>query len=1827
MKKAYDPQSIAVIGMACRFPDASSTDAFWNLLYEGRTVDRPVPSHRLPLEGHWRNPPGLNPRGYFLDEVDVFDHKFFHISPREAAAMDPQQRLLLETAYQALESAGYFTHVERSTEGGCYIGGFSTDYNDNIASHRTSAFSALGALKGFQSGRISHSFGWTGPSVTIDTVCSSSGVAIDAACKALIAGDCDFALAGGVSLFTSPFVYQNLAGASFLSPEARIKPFDASADGYARGEGVGLVVLKPVGAALQAGDPILGVVCASMVRQSSSLHITVPHSPSQAELYRRVLHQAGVDPHEVTYIETHGTGTRIGDAPEYEAIKQVFGGPRRQQTLHFASLKGNIGHVEGASGVASLIKTLLMMQHGQIPPQASFHTLNPRIELDGERLAIPTNVHPWVSTPDRSRFAIVNNFGAAGSISALVVQEGTAQSARHAYDPWMKYPVCLTAHTPSSLVCFCDALLRYIDKSNASLGNLCFALFRRTNHSLPLRRCFAVSHREELRDKLRQLIGNMQSSVEQTMTAQEAKPVVLAFGGQSSRHISVTRELFDSCAVFRSHLEACDEIVAMIGHSRLIPGIFHDTKRTNAFALQTMQFTLQYCCARSWIDCGLRVDCILGHSLGQLVALVVSGYLSLEDGLRFVCGRASLIDRKWGNDTGGMVSVQTDHRTVEAICQRVKASNPSYQVEIACHNGPTSYVLVGNSAEVSTLLTVLDQQFESVKFTQLNVTHGFHSKLTQPILDDLRNLASTLSFHSPTAFVEMCGDKPASEQLTAETLVEHTRNPVFFAQAVDRIQHRLGACVWIEAWSNAIPMLRSTLHDTSLHTFCSVQLNHASIADTTAQLWSCGYGGSFWPFHPLQSSRYSSLQLPPYQFDKARHWLEWSLTSQTERKDDLQRKDPVAPSGLLRPLGDGSSSFRVNTDSSEWISLVLGHLVQGKPIVPASLYLDLVIQAVRLFQNPAHARLMPRIDAVRICSPLGVSQGEQVTVHLDQDAESDLEWRFICKKDSAHSSIAAVGRITLLPRTPGSTSEFLRTARLLRTSQSAIDSVGSEQKNILQQPLIYKLLSQAVYYEPCYRALEKASFDRTTIRARATLSSDQSTPQATMSSLPIEACIQVAGLHAISLGLAKQPDNVFVCFSMDSVQFRDFPVNVPNRSLELIATIVTTSETDTVYDIYALDGTSGEVLLILSRVTFRRASSSSLRKNTSQPTIHSKAQHNQNQHWENEDTTKLQRLVSMLTGIPVKEIYLSSRLVNLGIDSLMLAELQREICDAFGLSLSLQDLQMDTFGELENLIVNSNQGLASHTTQDQDDSSRLKDILSQHIDVPANINPCSRLVDLGADSLLAMEVINDIKQSCDPDLDFRKVTPETTFGDLSALLPPHSSLTSSRLPIPFTSSTPCKSEIPDRERVWKNPPQKALNHTKRAVHTFAREVGSIDFWQNVCPLQTQLLQAYILEACEQQGINLRSLPQGQPIPNIPVLPKYERLQTVLLDILREGEIVDFDGQTYFRSDQPITIAPSSTLHNRITSEFSEYRIETELLQVTGSRLAGILIGEDDPLQYLFGDPSTNRLLERLYTDSPMFLLMNKLLAHFLGAAATSSDLSRPLRVLEIGAGTGGSTSWVLESLVQTKVPLEYVYSDISPSLVSVGRRKFGHRTDVKMQFSVLDIEQPGPKEMQGSFDVIISTLCIHATRNITKTLQNIRQLLRPDGFVALAEFTRRIPWLDLVFGLLDGWWVHSDERQHALTSVAHWHQAMRDAGFPQVDATGGHSSESQTGQIVCAFQSESEQTESLKKYRPRLSDIESETICFRQSDIHLRADIYFPHDVAVLPARKWPVGE
>ncbi|KAH6617173.1 hypothetical protein F5144DRAFT_660065 [Chaetomium tenue] len=534
--------AIAVIGMACRYPQAPSLDEFWSLITSGRNAVGPVPHSRFRAEELWREPKGPF-WGNFVQDPDAFDHRFFQVSAREAASMDPQQRLILQVAYEAIESTGYAPgHGPQRV--GCYMGVGSVDYEANVASDNATAFSATGTLRAFISGKVSHHFGWTGPSVTIDTACSSSAVAIHHACKALQTKECPVAIAGGVNLITSPSLYQNLAAASFLSPTGASRAFDAQGDGYCRGEGAGVLVLKPLAQALADGDTILGTILGTAVNQGSNCTpITVPDSAAQSELYAQALAGGGVAPTEVTYVEAHGTGTPVGDPIECASIRSAFGGAHRQQELTIGSVKDVIGHTEAASGVAGCIKTLLMMQHGVIPKQPNFT----------RRQACHRNAAAPLGDRQPSK------------------AHGARQQLRRRRDV-RAYAAALKAYldrqttTPPGTT----------TKTQPSLQDITFHLGRRLNPSFPHIATWTTSSLPALRQDLAAL-----ASGTRPITTPPSKPtplpIILTFGGQTGLTVHLSPYLVSHSPTLLTHLTHCNSALHTLHLPPLFPRIFDPT--------------------------------------------------------------------------------------------------------------------------------------------------------------------------------------------------------------------------------------------------------------------------------------------------------------------------------------------------------------------------------------------------------------------------------------------------------------------------------------------------------------------------------------------------------------------------------------------------------------------------------------------------------------------------------------------------------------------------------------------------------------------------------------------------------------------------------------------------------------------------------------------------------------------------------------------------------------------------------------------------------------------------------------------------------------------------------------------------------------------------------------------------------------------------------------------------------------------------------------------------------------------------------------------------
>lgn len=1939
--------AIAIIGMGCKFPGADSISEFWEVIRDSVSHCRRVPEERFADTGLRRTPDGKGYFGNFVNDAATFDHKFFKKSTRESSSMDPQQRQLLQVAYHALESAGWLSDDVKDRDCGCYIGVCATDYNDNVASHPPTAFSTLGTLRAFLSGKISHHFGWTGPSITYDTACSSSAVAIDAACKAITLGDCSSAIAGGVNLFTNPNFFQNLEAGTFLSPTGPTKAFDASADGYCRGEGVGLVLLKRLSTAMADRDHILGVIRGSAVNQNSnSTYITVPHSPSQAELYRKVLRMSRLKAEDVSFVEAHGTGTAVGDPIECESIRQVLGSPTRAGKLFLGSVKSNIGHTEGASGVAALIKAVLMIQHGVIPRQANFSKLNPKIAppLDRDRMEVPTSTQQWDSV---FRAALINNYGAAGSNAAMLVAQPPPPTVTWASnvvatppaERLSLHPIFLSAATRPALQSSCANLSAWIESNKGlissdgdMLASIAFNLSRKTNRALPM----AINQTVRNLNELQSVLSAVTSGDQELIAERPSKtlPIVLAFSGQYSTYVGLSQGLYESSRRLKYHLDECDRIICKLGHPSIYPCIFQQTPIEDVVVLHSTIFSMQYASAVTWIECGMKVDAVIGHSFGQLTALCVSGVLSLEDGLKLMSGRAALMQSHWGSEPGSMISIEASTDQVTAL---LEASKP-LELETACFNGPTSHILVGEDQAISRLEAVIrqDNRFAKISTKRLNVSHGFHSRFTDPLLPHLESLAQSLKFQKPTIHLETCSEETAWATIDAKSITEHTRQPVYFGEAVHRLADRFGPCSWVDATFNTpiVRMVQRALGSSaSSHQFCIPRSSPAADVDTliqnTKKLWEWGYKMDFWPFDRVQKDEYKHLDLPPYPFEKSQHWLTWQdfaakPAQQPAAAPAKVLKDPV----LLTMLqsSNGVSELAIDPRCEEWKIYVGGHAVVAQPLCPAPLYMELVTRAAILVaESKSPSGFVPRIDDMEIHAPLGLDSDRNIFMTLKKIPATSQSYTYVVRSrlgsdQSEEPTEHATGSVTLIAgEDPQCDAELARFNRLIGTER-AEGLLEDPEANSMRGALVYKMFSRVVEYDGIYKGVRSVSAKNQEVGGLVRLPAFQNELLKKTVCLPLalDNFVQVAGLHVNSL--SECDDNaVYVCTSIGRVQFgKDFQKLASESTSWLVySKYAALNDKEITNDIFVFDARTKMLVMFILDAHFARVMIRSLTKvlERANPQIKKTTSAAPPRQAAEEPVSiagkfktpstpspappkkrtkgagpaqAVYTLLARVADIDTASISPNSELADLGIDSLMSAELIREINQTFNVDLAPEVFQDVTdvkslcdvlVSRVPGLDPNSTgapgdeSGFTSSTVSTLDDSSelsstdissssetedvtsnvpeRLSRVICQTLETSSPMSRSTNLADEGLDSLLGIELINEIEKEFSTKVE---LTADTTFGDLLDVL----NASQPRAPEPQINSRKSKKTSPPKGSGKASTPNIAvsdfdsegapLSNVQEAFHSiredydkYAEETGFAGFWTKTYPSQATLVVAYVVEAFKSLGSSLKNMQAGDRLSRIRHLDKHEMLVDQLYEILADASLISRVDDYWVRTTKPVPEQPASNLLKSVLQKEPQHGSEHKLLDITGARLADCLTGAADPLQLLFRPAANRELLEDVYTNGPMYEAVTKQLGSFLMKAFSSSKSQEPFHILEVGGGTGGTSKYVLELLSRNNVPITYTFTDLSPTLVTAAKRKFAKYDFVR--FQTLDVEKEPPAALKGKFHTILSTNCVHATKDLTVSTGNIRKMLRPDGFLSVVEFTKNIFWFDLVFGrellhnaprviyckflltfiVLDGWWFFTDGRKHVLADEYFWRRSMLDAGYQHVDWTQGEKQESNTLRIITAFQSPQEIDATPKSDRLRS---ECETVVFKQTgESLLYADVYYPQGASSIKQRR-PVG-
>ena len=913
-------EPLAIIGIGCRIPGGvTDPEGYWDLLQNGRHAVRKVPPDRWDPDKYFDPDPKAPGKTYtcwggFIDGIDQFDAPFFGIAPTEARRMSPPQRLFLEVSWEALEAAGISPRSLSGTRTGVFVGATTNDYlqlQTKVQSEEDiDAYVATNNTLNVIAGRVSYTLGLQGPSMAIDTACSSSLVAIDRACRSLRDGEIDLVITGGVNVNITPDTFISASKWGMLARDGRCKAFDAAADGFVRGEGCGVLVIKRLSDAQAAGDRILAVIRGTAVNQDGpSSGLSVPNGLAQEAVIKEALANAGVEPQEVSYIEAHGTGTSLGDPIEVEALGRALAEKdRRAVPLMIGSVKTNLGHLEAAAGVTGLIKVVLSLQHQAIPPHLHLQKLSEHIAWERYAIEVPTQLRHWEPINGR-RIAGVSSFGFSGTNVHVVLEEAPPSPVAEIAMERPYHLLAVSAKTAEGLTAQVDqyrARLQAHDEDH--LADLCYTANAGRAH-FAQRLIVGGQMRAELALKLE----NGEGVVRGEVGAQQKPRVAMLFTGQGSQYVGMGRQLYETSPLFRRVLDRCDKLLRAKLPRGLLEVMFgvEDGLLSQTGYTQPALFALEYGLAELWLSWGVQPTAVLGHSVGEYVAACVAGVFSLEDGLNLIAERAQMMQAE---PSGGAMAV------VFASEERVRAATAGYEaVSIAAVNGPNNVVISGDQADVEAIREQLAAA--EVKSRPLRVSHAFHSPRMDPVLEDLEAAAGQVRMQAPQLrLISNVTGKVANTEVTRPGYwAQHTRAAVQFTRGIETLRD-LGCTVMLEVgpapvligmgqeclgregrrWLGSLQKGKDEWQQMS----ASVQALYAAGVEIAWSGWDTGYTRR-------------KVSMPTYQFQRQRYWIETTAekraadepgieTAQLAPKTPIENQAP-ADKQLRAQLADASA--------------------------------------------------------------------------------------------------------------------------------------------------------------------------------------------------------------------------------------------------------------------------------------------------------------------------------------------------------------------------------------------------------------------------------------------------------------------------------------------------------------------------------------------------------------------------------------------------------------------------------------------------------------------------------------------------------------------------------------------------------------------------------------------------------------------------------------------------------------------------------------------------------------------------------------------------------
>ncbi|MBE2201816.1 MAG: aminotransferase class III-fold pyridoxal phosphate-dependent enzyme, partial [Anaerolinea sp.] len=1035
-------EPIAVIGLSCRFPGTADPNAFWQLLQNGQDAITEVPAERWSLSHYYDPDPAVPGKmttrwGGFLEQVDQFDPQFFKISPREAAYMDPQQRLLLEVAWEALENAALAPDTLALSQTGVFVGISSNDYARFQLStpEGVDGYTGTGNAHSIAANRLSYLLNLRGPSLAVDTACSSSLVAVSLACDSLLQGKCDLALAGGVNLILTPELTISFSKAQLMSPDGRCMAFDSRANGYVRGEGCGIVVLKRLSAALEDDDVILALIRGTAVNHDGrSNGLTAPSGPAQRQVIRQALQNANIAPSQISYIEAHGTGTALGDPIEIDSLKAALAPERAAgQKCAIGSVKTNMGHLEAAAGIAGLIKVILSLQHGQIPPHLHLQQLNPLITLADTPFFIPTELQPWPT--EEKRLAGVSSFGFGGTNVHVVLEEAPAPlpivTAGRIERP--AHILNLSAQSEPALRALAYRYEQFLaTQPEFDMADLCFTANTGRSH-FAHRLSVTAESNTQLRGRLAAFRGSLESPglITGHVPNQPGGKIVFLFTGKGSDYLGMGKQLYATQPTFRAIIRRCDELLRDYSQVPLLSLLYPQPDEPPQPDLipstHSVLFALEVALAQLWRSWGIHPDIVMGHSLGEYAAACTAGALTLEQGLSLVAERGQLMESL--PKTGMMAVIfAPEARVADAIFPYQR------HVAIAAFNGPTNIAISGDKECVQAVLDDLGRQgVESRPLGKVDL--AAHSPLVAPIIDQFGHIADQVAFDPlqiPLVSTRTGTLIPVGSMPEADHWRRHLREPVQFVAGVNTLLGQ-GCRYFLEIGPHPalISMCRRFVPEETavwLPSLHKGQDDWQVMLRSLSQLYAHGVNADWSGFDRDYLRRKTTL--PTYPFQRQRYWIQSKRAPFRETGEvmDNSYTPPPQPAATQGP-----------TRKEEILSQLRGLVGRALHMAPAQVDIHLpflemgadslvLIETIRVVEKTFNVKLSVRQLFEQLTTV------EALSAYIDQMMPPEA---------APQTTVPSPSSSTLTPT----------------TSQSALENIVNQQLQLMSRQL--ELLGQA----------------------------------------------------------------------------------------------------------------------------------------------------------------------------------------------------------------------------------------------------------------------------------------------------------------------------------------------------------------------------------------------------------------------------------------------------------------------------------------------------------------------------------------------------------------------------------------------------------------------------------------------------------------------------------------------------------------------------------------------------------------------------------------------